>query len=356
MIDQQDLGNSILSNSSLDDNELHLKNTVSDCVIQHAALAYAKQYICDVIKENSVASEARHVMLVGDSGCGKTTLLDIIKSENRATEKGFGLGIGSNQPVLALSLPSTVTSRSMAMSILRAMGDTSHRTGNCQELTEVVIHYIKQSDVKVIFLDEFQHLLALGRAGIHGANQHLLAARNWIKSIINATNVTFVLMGTPDSVALINSERQLERRFPHFLELRPFAMPSNQDTSFAEFADNLLKLVVEETDFFIRAESFCENLDDAVRLYVATQGVPSGIKDFVDHASRIAYRRKSGVITMSDFAGAFTVLKMPRLKFAAARARLEECRSLTDAMEGRSLNVFTMAQGELFPIALQMAA
>ncbi|MDO6386421.1 TniB family NTP-binding protein [Uliginosibacterium sp. 31-12] len=356
MTNQPVSNNSAANQSDLDENEICLIQSVSECIIQHADLVNAKACIADVIRENEFLSEPRHLLLVGNSGCGKTTLLDIIRSEHPATTDEFQLGLRANQTIVTLSLPSTVTSRYMAISILRALGDTSALNGNCQELTERLITNIQKCNVKAIFLDEFQHMLALGRAGFQNANQHLLGARNWIKSIINVTDVTFVLMGMPESQALIDSEPQLERRFPYMVRLNPFDMPSDQETGLAEFADNLLNAVIEETQLFVSAERFQDNIQEAIRLYTATQGIPSSIKDFVTKAVLMAYRRKSQTVTMRDFASAFRILKQPRLDFAAIQELRGANRSLIDALAGRSVNPFTIPQSELHALALTMTA
>lgn len=208
----------------------------------------------------------------------------------------------------------------------------------------------------MIFLDEFQHLLALGRGSVQGANQHLLAARNWIKSVIVATHVTFVLMGMPETLALIDDEPQLERRFTHLLHLSPFEPPSEKQKGMVEFVDDLLAAAVVELNLFTNAELFESDEDNAIRLYAATQGVPSTIKDMVIRAALVAYRRPSKVITMDDFANAFVELRQARLEVKAAQLKQEKRLSLAKAVEGRVVNPFCAKDDELQAIIVQMAA
>lgn len=341
---------------SLTPEEKSIIECLSATIVVHHDLKKVRDAIRDVVSENEALSEPRHAILIGDSGCGKSTLLDLIKADHPPKEECFQLGIHLQQTILYLSLPSTITSRSMAIATLRAIGDRSAMNGTCQELTERLIRYIKQCNVKVIFLDEFQHLLALGRGSVQGANQHLLAARNWIKSVIVATHVTFVLMGMPETLALIDDEPQLERRFTHLLHLSPFEPPSETQKGMVEFVDDLLAAAVVELNLFTNAELFESDEDNAIRLYAATQGVPSTIKDMVIRAALVAYRRPSKVITMDDFANAFVELRQARLEVKAAQLKQEKRLSLAKAVEGRVVNPFCAKADELRPIILQMAA
>lgn len=329
---------------------------LSEKIVMHGALEKVRDDIRTAIAENEAQSEPRHIILTGDSGCGKSTLLDLIRDAHPPKEECFQLGVRLQQTILILSLPSTITPRSMAMAMLRALGDKSSLHGTCHELTERLIRYIQQCNVKVIFLDEFQHLLALGRGSEHGANQRLLAARNWIKSVIVATHVTFVLMGMPETSALIDDEPQLERRFTQVLNLRPFELPSESETALVNFVDDLIANAVLELNLFTDAELFESNPDNATRLYAATQGVPSTIKDFVIRAALIAHRRESKRIEMDDFARAFTELRQARLEIKAAQLKQEKRLSLAKAVDGRVVNPFCAKADELRPIILQMAA
>lgn len=344
------------SHPLLSPEERRLIGVLSSNIVMHASLQKAREVIQQAVAENRHLSETRHVILIGDSGCGKSTLLDMIRAEQPPRDDCFQLGIRLQQSVLMLSLPSSITPRSLAITMLRAMGDQSGLHGTCQELTEQLIHHLKQCNVQVIFIDEFQHLLALGRGTEHGANQRLRAARNWIKSVIVRTQVTFVLMGMPETLALIDQERQMERRFTHLLSLRPFDLPTPKDTSMVVFADALLDTAVQELELFEKAEKFAPAPDDAVRLYAATQGVPSTIKDLAIRAALTAYRRSSTTITMADFAKAFADLRQARLEAEAERLRSLKRLSLARAVEGRVLNPFAANADELRPIIIQMAA
>jgi len=341
--------------SVLSDPEKNIIETLSTRVIMHSRLQEARALMQCVATENQSLSEPRHAILIGEAGCGKSTLLDMIVDELPPKEEAFTLGIRTQQTILVLSLPSTITPRSMAIQMLRALGDQTTLNGTCQELTERLVHYIRQCNVQLVFLDEFQHLLALGRGTANGANKRLVEARNWIKSIINATHVTFVLMGMPETLTLIESEPQLERRFTHLYTLEPFNVPSKADLQMVQFADALMSATVTDLGFR-SAEWFSSRPDDAMRLYVATSGVPSTIKDLIIRAALIAHRQGDGDISMVHFAQAFSRAKQARLEMEAARLRRDKRRNLVSALEGRVLNPFAAKSDEIRPLVLMLAA
>lgn len=344
------------NHKKLTDAEVDIITHVSQCVITHRSLREAAKLIDRAIAENAGLSERRHAIIIGDSGCGKTTLLDMMREKLPEEEKTFKLGTMIQRPFLQVELPSTITPRSMAIVLLRSLGDESALNGTALELTERLVHVLHACNVHVIFIDEFQHLLALGQQRTIGPNKRLLEARNWIKSIINKTQITFVLMGMPDTLTLVDTEQQLERRFTHLHCLEPFAEPGKGDAEMVSFVDGILKSALCLKTYFDGAEFFADTLDDARRLYVGSMGVPSVIKDLVVRATVIAHRSRSRRILKRHFADAFKQNGEVRLAIEAARRRREKRLSLLQAMDGRVLNPFAAPDAEIRTLLTHMAA
>ncbi len=326
-------------NPLLTNDEAELVSSISGLVIMHDRLRAAREVVRHALGENKVLSEARHTLVLGDAGCGKTTLLDSIRNEMPPADDQFRLGTQRRQPLLEVSLPGAITPLSLAQYMLRALGYHKNLTGTCYKLTEELKDQIRSCEVELIWLDEFQHLLSLGKGTKRGASRRLTEACNWIKGIINDTKVSFVLMGTPETEAIVTHDTQIERRFTHLATLEAFPPPSIESTELVDFVDELL-LETVQLPWFDSADFLFERPVDAKRLWVCSEGIPSRIKDLLIRAALHAKRRDSRLISMVDFTAAFGQTRQKRVDFEAARARRAERRTLLQALEQQKLNPF----------------
>lgn len=345
-------------NPHLTSEEIRLIKVISECVVLHDALRSAHAIVEKAIDENQAHSEPRHALVLGDAGCGKTTLRDMYEHQFPKTDIPFHLGAHRDQPLLCVSVPASITPRSLAIHILDSLGDHTSKSGTCYELTERLKKYIRGNRVRVIWLDEFQHLFALGKSRRRGASSRKLQeACNWIKSIINDTHVSFVLMGTMETMQLLDHDDQLERRFTHLCALEALPIPSATTTALVEFVDELLRSVIDQLpQCFDLAEWLHERPVDAMRLWVATEGVPSRIKDLVIRAALNAFRAQSRVISMAHFTAAFEQTRRKRLDFEVDQVRRAKQMKLVEALQLQSMNPFAANDDVVKQLARKMAA
>lgn len=147
-------------------------------------------------------------------------------------------------------------------------------------------------------------------------SSRLRESLDWIKSLTNKTNCTFVLMGMPDLLDIVRSDDQLARRFTNTHYLSSFEEPSSDNHTMVSFADELLlasseiSLSTSDGPYFKEIDYFYDNLDDARRLYAATDGNPSKLKTLAINAACLAYSEDSHAIRMSHFSKAFNDLEM----------------------------------------------
>lgn len=292
---------------SHDDIDARIKKVLSEAIIEHTILRKAVKAVGRAIRDNANYSEPRHLIIVGESGCGKTTVCDTIAAQHVTFDAEFKLGVQRKVGALMMSIPSPVTPRSMAAELLRELGITRALHGNTRELTEELLILLKQCDVEVVILDEFQHLLSVGSSMPAGSScKKLREVQDWVKSLIVKSGITFVLLGLPETTALVWSEPQLRRRFNQIYRLRPFPQPTQKDPGeLPLFADDLLGLALQKLTCFDDVVEFSGQLDHAERLYFATGGNPSHVKQLIIDAARRAFRRGSRAITLGDFACAY---------------------------------------------------
>ncbi|SDX61225.1 TniB family NTP-binding protein [Thiocapsa roseopersicina] len=329
--------------------EAEISRYLSELIIPHSLLNEAYKGAQRVIERNNVLSELDHAVIVGESGCGKTTLCDIIQKEYGDQETEFRLGYQFKMPVLITSIKSPVTNRSLARNLLRAMGDETALNGTSHVLTERLILQMEHIETKVIILDESHDLFTLGARGKNGVSKELGAALNWIKALINRTKVTVILMGLPQTIDLINSDEQLARRFKSTFHLKTFSPPSESDTGLADFVDDLLTfLTVSMEQYFDDYTAFNDHRDCANRLYLATGGSPARVKALVMDAACLAVKAKDRIITAAHFEMAFhsTAETNARIKMACTHTR-EQHDAMDQLYTDKAINPFAVPTAEL---------
>ena len=334
--------------------ERQVIDCLSDEVIEHTLLCETYDGIQRVIQQNQISPEPSHVLIAGDPGCGKTTTCDLIAEEFGTTVNDLQYGRQKNLGALMASVPSPVTIRSLARSLLIALGSPPPKSATASEVTEQLIFQIKQCKVEAVFLDESQHLYALASSRKGQIGKRLEEALNWTKTIINKTGVTFVLMGLPSIVDLFAMDRQLYRRFPNVFYLRPFDMPDSVDNELAAFVTGLLSAVVDNVKSINGFDGFGAELNDALRMHLATRGYPSEIKKLVIDAACSAVRKKRRKITMRDFADVYQARGRINKEISAVSNQSERidkaCNGMQDA---KVINPFTLATEQVNSLSAQ---
>ncbi|MES7181304.1 TniB family NTP-binding protein, partial [Cutibacterium acnes] len=161
--------------------------------------------------------------LYGQTGVGKSTVTEeftsrypreVVKEDHREY---------THIPVLHVKVPPKATPRALASKVLNIMGDPLHHKGTESELTSRIHHFVRELKVRMIILDEFQHL-------IDSDTDHVLTtASNWVKTFTEEIRIPVVLCGMPASTKVFASNPQLDRRFCNKVTLEPFAYGSEEE-------------------------------------------------------------------------------------------------------------------------------
>lgn len=337
--------------------EKEIAGFISSDVIMNNQIQGGLGMIDRMLAENGALAELRHAMLIGGGGCGKTTLLRILRARYplQPPDNEFQLGHYRYCPMLTLSLPSRITPKGMAIQALRALGDHTNLHGTCNELTDRLCGYIQDCGTQIVCIDETQHLLALGQNPEERASSRLREARNWIKSLINGTTASFIVMGVPETYALIEGDEQLGRRFTHLYTLDPFNSPSTNNTDLVDFVDTLL-INLAARQFFSDAELLSDRPADAMRVFAATGGVPSRLKDLVIAAALLAHRDQSSTISMKHFTSGFETLHRSRIQMRLSMKNSRRGSQLLRALDEKNLNPFAANEDVIRHLIMQWAA
>lgn len=143
------------------------------------------------------------------SGAGKSTCAKILKAFVEG-QPGYD---PETKPVLHVTLSTTGTPKSLASSVLAAMGDNYSTRGEAELLLRRVQQGLKDLKVKLLIIDELNHF-----------KQKSLAtdAANTIKNVLSLGWVPIVLMGTTDAQSLFANNRELKNRCAPQVVLAPY--------------------------------------------------------------------------------------------------------------------------------------
>ncbi len=205
------------------------------------------------------------LLITGESGCGKSTL----RKEYASQYPRFEMDDRTAIPVLHLELPSQPTVKNVAERILIELGDPFAEKGSAEGKTARIITLMKECGVELVILDEFQHFVD------RSSDKVEYKVADWLKSIINASKVPFVLMGLPRCQRILEVNEQLRRRFPSKVELHRFRIDRKNDRQ--QFVGVLKTL---EKTLPIPKPSALTDKNVIPRIYFATHGI-------IDHTMRL---------------------------------------------------------------------
>ena len=185
------------------------------------------------------------------SGAGKSTCAKILKAFVES-EPGYD---PATKPVLHVTLSTTGTPKSLASSILAALGDNYSTRGEAELLLRRVQQGLKDFKVKLLIIDELNHF-----------KQKSLAtdAANTIKNILSLGWVPIILMGTTDAQSLFTNNRELKNRCAPQVVLAPYGDSAADEEEWAKLLgkidEELVKRKVLRRHSGLREATLAANL------------------------------------------------------------------------------------------------
>jgi Cdc6-like AAA superfamily ATPase len=239
--------------------------------------------------------EPEHLTLLGESGVGKSTLLVKYRDEHPVIEHEELTEV----PVLYVAIGPSPTPRALASAILRALGDPKCDVGKEADLTYRLLHLIKLCRVRLVIIDEVNHLIDWG-----GEKTHHVAA-DWLKRLVDATRVSFVLAGVPRTLRLLEKNDQLRSRFREVIEIERFSVEGSAELEFRgalrAFKEHLGELPALDISGAVMAHQFA----------FATDGRLRDIRRLLVRAVELAYREPQPRLADGILAEAFRTVIYP---------------------------------------------
>jgi Cdc6-like AAA superfamily ATPase len=227
------------------------------------------------------------VFIEGESGTGKSTLAEVFKTAHpkyRTEEKLVA-------PVIYAQVPEYPTIKSLASEILLDFEDPLANKGTEFEMTARILTYIKECETRVVILDEFQEFVDKSTNG-----KVLDKVANWLKGLINKTNIVVVIIGLPRGQKVLDHNEQLRGRFKRAMKMPRLDWSDehlrDEFIGILEAATNLMRLRFDVPDFHD------ERL--AYRFYLGSGGLLRIVFNIIHEAAGVAIRSGRTVIDMSD--------------------------------------------------------
>ena len=260
--------------------ELFLHTRFKQAMLQIAELHAYSQH-------NSVGGG---LLITGPSGVGKTTILQqYLQNFPRQQEKYITI-----IPVLHVVTPASPTVKSLAESILIALGDPLARRGSAEEKTFRIYQLLKSCQVELLLIDEFQHCYYA-----HSIVEYRRVA-DWLKNVISISGAAVVLLGLEEAEMVIASNEQLARRFSARLHITAFRFEHQED--FQEFRAVLKGY---QQSLVIQPEEPLFEANLARRFLVASHGLIDYVRKILEGATVVAGCAGLPKLDLTTYAAAF---------------------------------------------------
>ncbi|MGY4661139.1 DNA transposition AAA+ family ATPase [Pseudomonas chlororaphis] len=245
--------------------------------------------LAEVHGDTRRSGTSKGLVIQGPSGVGKSTL---IKEYVRELESAQG-NEAEKRSVLVVEIPSSPTKKNLATAMLTALNDpyADARSHSAEAKFARIILLLTNLKVEVVVLDEAQHLVDYKRNDAY-------EAADWIKSMMNDTSITFVLVGLKRTEGLLWANEQLRRRFSATVDYNRFVLTEATWTQFAMLLQVIRDLLPVRSIELLEKQMIR-------RFHLASFGLIDYLIKILDRAVWLVQNRKSEGISLEVLAEAF---------------------------------------------------
>jgi len=266
-------------------------NIAEEVVVKYPVFQAAIRRIQDCFDSFGRSAEPLCCPIVGESGGGKTTIIDHFEGLHPRIDHAWGMEV----PVLVAKIPSRPTVKSLAETLLYALGDPLWLRGNTVSKSIRLRELFKRCRVRLLALDEFQHFVDVRRASIPNE----VADR--LKEQVEEAKMPIVVLGLERCLEVLKQNEQLRRRFGATVRVGAFCWEREDDRiAYRAFLHAVQERV---TDYAM------PNLRDvgmAFRMYYASYGLIGYTMKIIRGASRIAAGRRHRNISLEILSESFS--------------------------------------------------
>ena len=203
------------------------------------------------------------MILFGPPGVGKSTALLHYEKQYKKQIENLETPELTKLPIIKVSVPAKPTIKGLLEKLLEA-ADHPIKNGTSSKLESRLSAVIRNQQVEMIILDEFQHML---REQAQTSTRNVL---NFIKVLMDEHKLAVVMCGIPSAVNAFSQYEELYQRFCfEQVLLRPFSMCSEAEMSY--FKSYMVTVDRILCDLNVQAVSLSSE-DMMKRMMLATEG------------------------------------------------------------------------------------
>lgn len=253
---------------SYSDKALDIASSLAQIRINHTQFRDALEGIGRVIQLGNRLQEPFGVSIVAPPGAGKSLVIECV--QKNICDWNF---LRPNS-VLVASLKESPTVAQIQNDLLAnfnyAITPRSTRQTNAV-LYNVLINAIKQHDIRLIALDEYQHVFLARKDDVHAS------VNDWLKRLMTQARVPVLLVGTETLRGIEKADPQLSTRIAAIFNLAEFRNDADWRALLVAFAN-----AAKDIDLSALPEKY------ATSMHKATEGIFRMLKKLIIEAAMVA--------------------------------------------------------------------
>ncbi len=278
-------------NWNLEADEERLRLVFNAFIPRGITTDYIKE-VARVRRNARLGQPAGCLVVTGPAGVGKSTFLKqyVAQFPPKVSIDERGEEIVTQRPVLYVEIPSDTTVIGAAQEFVTKLMSARYAKGSRGVLDGAIKHQLERQQVELVIADEFQNVQEKALKGKSGESR----VADWLKMIMQVTNVPVVLAGRPETMNIIKANDQLATLAGKERKISAYTWEGEGRKSWKAFLGALDKAL--PFDQLARLVGHAENL------FLVTQGNLRTLSFIVhDAASRAIEAGRPG-ISLEDLA------------------------------------------------------